>query len=69
MIALLQWLGVFVAALFGLMFLLLVIGPALGGIVHGRRFSIEWWHALIAGVALALAVWQAHTYGFFGGAA
>lgn len=58
-----QLLGVGISGAFALVFLLLVIGPALGGIIHGRRFTIEWWHALVAGVASAVTVWQLVAYG------
>lgn len=66
MILLLQLLGIFVSGGLALMFVLLVIAPALGGVVHGRRFTINWWHALLAGVLVALAVWQAIVYGLIG---
>lgn len=60
MILLLQLLAVLVPAALAALFSLLVIGPAIGGIIHGRHFTLNPWHAVLAGllsaVALALAV-------------
>lgn len=65
---LLQLLGVFISAALGLMYLLVLSAPALGAIVRGGSFTLKWPHAVLAGVLIALAIWQAVVYGFIGGA-
>lgn len=65
MIELLQILGVIVTGMLTLMFSLLIVGPALGGIFHGKRFKIEIGHTLLAGVALSLCLFQLWAYGWW----
>lgn len=61
---LLQILSVAVAGFVGLMFTLLIIAPALGGLIHGKRFTIQIWHALFAAVFAAVAIWLLAAYGW-----
>jgi hypothetical protein len=61
----LQLLGVAIAAVAVVMYALLVIGPALGGVIHGSGFNISPWHALILALALAALVGQLLAYGWW----
>lgn len=64
MVFFLQALVVLVAAMLALAFALMVVGPALGGVFHGRFFRINPWHAVAAGVLGALAVALAVAFGW-----
>lgn len=64
MLFFLQVAAVIVPAVFAVFFLLLLVGPTLGGIVHGRRIILNPWHALFAALSLALTVTLAVTFGW-----
>lgn len=64
MIVFLQLLSVFVPAAVALALLLLIVGVAVGGAIHGRGFTIYLWQPVLAGVFAALALALAAAYGW-----
>lgn len=64
MLLFLQALLVLVPAALGLLFLLLILGPAVGGMIHAHTFTLKPWHAVIVGVCAALALAFAVAFGW-----
>lgn len=64
MITVLQILGISVAAVGALVYLLLVVVPPIGAMIHARRFNINPWHGLGAALFIAALVLQLGWYGY-----
>lgn len=60
-----ELLGLSIAAVSTLFWSLLVVAPALGGAVHGRRFRIEGYHAIWLALSLFALLAQLVAYGWW----